>query len=413
MNDLLPPDSAKWAFVEGRARAAFERHGYREIRTPLVEYTPLFVRSIGEATDVVEKEMYTFADRDERSLTLRPEGTASCVRAYLEHAVHKKEPVTRWYYSGPMFRHERAQRGRYRQFHQMGIEALGVADAIIDAEQVALLHGLFRELGIGPLDVVVNTVGGPEDRPAYRAALVAYFTPHAAELCPDCQRRLERNPLRILDCKVERCQALAAGAPTIAAHLGEASRAHFQRFIDGLLTLEVPHRVDERLARGLDYYTGTIYEVRASSGDLGAQNTLVGGGRYDRLVEEMGGPPMPAVGFAIGIERVVLSLPGEAERFEPRTDVFLVSLGDAARVFCLRAAGVLRGSGYRVDLDHRGGSMKSQMKRADRVRARTVIIVGDDELARQQVSLKDMDSGEQRAIAAAELPSEIRTLVGR
>jgi histidyl-tRNA synthetase len=411
MNDLLPPDSAKWAFVEGRTRAAFERHGYREVRTPIVEYTPLFVRSIGEATDVVEKEMYTFADRDERSLTLRPEGTASCVRAYLEHAVHKKEPVTRWYYSGPMFRHERAQRGRYRQFHQMGVEALGVADPSLDAEQVAMLHGLFTELGLAGLDVVVNSVGGPEDRPAYRAALVAYFTPRAAELCDDCRRRLERNPLRILDCKNPGCQAVAAGAPSLAAHLGEASRAHFARFRAALEALSVPHRVDERLVRGLDYYTGTIYEVRAASGDLGAQNTLVGGGRYDRLVEEMGGPPTPAVGFAIGVERLVLSLPGEAERYEPRTEVFLVGIGEAARASVLAAAARLRGAGLRAEVDHRGGSMKSQLKRADKLRARAVVIVGDAELARGEVTLRDMDAGAQRAIPAASLDAELATLL--
>jgi histidyl-tRNA synthetase len=312
-----------------------------------------------------------------------------------------------------MFRHERAQRGRYRQFHQMGVEALGVADPALDAEQVAMLHGLFTELGLGGLDVVVNSVGGPEDRPAYRAALVAFFTPHAAELCEDCRRRLEKNPLRILDCKNPGCRKLAAGAPSMASHLGEAARDHFDRFRAALQALEVPHRVDERLVRGLDYYTGTIYEIRSASGDLGAQNTLVGGGRYDKLVEEMGGPPTPAVGFAIGVERLVLTLPGEPETYEPRTDVFVVALGEPARAYALGAAARLRARGMRAEVDHRGGSMKSQLKRADKLRARVVVLVGENELARSEVMLRDMDAGDQRPVAQAELDDELARLLGR
>lgn len=411
MNDVLPPDSAKWGFVERRATAVFERYGYREIRTPLVEYTPLFVRSIGDTTDVVEKEMYTFLDRDGRSLTLRPEGTASAVRAYLEHSVHQKEPVTRWYYSGPMFRHERAQRGRYRQFYQMGVETFGIAEPTVDAEQIAMLYGLFSDLGILGVEILVNSVGGPEDRPAYRTALYAYLAPRRAELCPDCQARLERNPLRVLDCKVESCREVIAGAPTLLDHLGEASRAHFEGVQRALRALDVPFEVEPKLVRGLDYYTGTTFELRARGGDLGAQNTIAGGGRYDRLVQELGGPPTPAVGFAFGMERVVLTLPGEPETYDVGPEVFFASLGEAARLFCLTLAEKLRARGFRVELEHRNASMKAQLKRADKLAARMVCIVGESELAAGTVVLRDMKAAEQRSVPIDELPAELKKML--
>ncbi len=411
MNDLLPPDSAKWGHVERTARDLFERHGYREIRTPIVERTALFVRSVGEVTDIVEKQMYTFDDRDETSITLRPEGTAGVVRAYVEHAVAKKEVVSRYYYMGPMFRRERMQRGRYRQFYQIGVEALGVAEPTIDAEQVAMLHTLFTDLGVDRVDALINNLGGPEDRPAYRAALVAYFEPYRAELCEDCQRRLDKNPLRILDCKVPRDQAIAAGAPATIDYLGEASRRHFDGFQAALRALGVPFRVDPRLVRGFDYYTGTLYELQATGGDLGAQNTLCGGGRYDRLVEELGGTPTPAVGFAMGLERILLTLPGEPESFEPGTEVFLAALGDAARLACLTLAHALRRAGWRAEIDHRAGSMKAQLKRADRLRARAVVIIGDDELAAKTVVVKDMAAGAQSVVPQAELEAALRKLL--
>jgi histidyl-tRNA synthetase len=412
MNDILPPSSAKWAHVERRAREVFEAHGYREIRPPVVEYTPLFVRSIGEATDVVEKEMYTFPDRDQRSLTLRPEATAGIVRAYLEHSLHMKEPVTRWWCAGPMFRHERAQKGRYRQFYQMDVEAFGVAEPTIDAEQIALLHELFAGLGIPGVDVVVNSVGGPEDRPRYREALRAYFEPRAAELCEDCRRRLGTNPLRILDCKVAGCQALVAGAPSVLDHLGEAAKVHFAGVRAALDALEVPYRVDPRLVRGLDYYTGTTFELRATGGELGTQNALGGGGRYDQLVAEMGGPATPAIGFAFGMERVVMTLPGDEAAFDVAPDVFLAAQGEAARLLCLRLSRALRAAGLRVDLEHRATSMKAQLKRADRARARAVAIVGEAELAAGTVQLKDLTSGEQTPVPQADLPAAVRRLAG-
>jgi histidyl-tRNA synthetase len=411
MNDLLPPESAKWGFVERRARSLFENHGYRDLRTPIVEYTPLFVRSIGEVTDVVEKEMYTFQDRDQRSLSLRPEGTASAVRAFLEHAVYAKDPVTRWYYAGPMFRHERAQRGRYRQFYQMGVEALGVAEPTLDAEQIAMLHSFFVDLGMTGLEVLINSVGDKDDRPAYRAALESFFAPHRDALCPDCQRRLALNPLRILDCKVESCAALVAGAPRIFDCLGEASRAHFAGVEEALGALNVPYRVDSQLVRGLDYYTGTVFEVRAQGGDLGSQNTLGGGGRYDTLVEALGGPPTPAVGFAFGMERVVLTLPGEPETFEQPTEVFFASHGHAARLFSVTSTQALRARGFRVELEHRNVSLKAQLKRADRLRARAVVVVGEEELKTQTLTLRDMKAGAQKQIPAADLVPELKRLL--
>jgi histidyl-tRNA synthetase len=284
MNDLLPPESSVWHRIESTARALFAAFNYAEIRTPMVEHTELFARGIGEATDVVGKEMYTFPDRAGRSLTMRPEMTAGCARAYIEHAIHTREPITRWYYIGPMFRYERGQVGRYRQFSQIGCECFGAAEPTIDAEQIAMLHAFYDRLGVGGLEVCINTVGAGDDRPRYRAALVEYFAPHRASLCPDCQRRLDTNPLRILDCKVPGCRTIAAGAPTITAHLGEATRAHFARVQDALAALAVPFTVEPRLVRGLDYYTGTVFEILSSAPSLGSQGTVVGGGRYDGLV---------------------------------------------------------------------------------------------------------------------------------
>jgi len=413
MNDILPPDSAKWNYVERRARVTFENHGYREVRTPVVEYTPLFVRSIGEATDVVEKEMYTFPDRgdEKRLLSLRPEGTAGAARSYLEWSVHQKEPVTRWYYSGPMFRAERPQKGRYRQFYQMGVEAYGVAEPTVDAEQISMLVGLFTDIGITGLETAINNVGGPDDRPRYRQALLAYFTPQKDKLCPDCQRRLQTNPLRILDCKVESDKAIVAGAPTVLEHLSDASKAHFDGLRRALDTLNVAYVVEPRLVRGLDYYTGTVYEVRALGSDLGAQNTLGGGGRYDRMIAEMGGPVTPAVGFAFGMERVIMTLSGDAESFEIPVDVFFAAHGEAARFYCLKEAENLRARGFRTEIEHRAASMKAQLKRADKLKARVVVIVGDQELAQQQVVLRDMKSSEQRSIPADDLVPELKRLV--
>ncbi len=292
MNDIVSPDVAKWQFVEEKARTILDAFAYRELRTPILEYTPLFVRSVGEATDVVEKQMYTFDDRDGKSVSMRPEGTASAVRAYIAQSQWNREPVTRWYYMGPMFRHERAQRGRLRQFHQIGAEVFGLRGPTLDAELIAMLVCLLSELGIKPtdLEVAVNTLGEPEERVQYRAALRAYFAQHVDKLDQTSRQRLDTNPLRILDSKDPDVQALAQNAPLLIDSLGEASRKHFEAVRGHLDRLGVNSVIDPRLVRGLDYYTGTIFEVKAKIGDLGAQNTLGGGGRYDRLVSSLGGP---------------------------------------------------------------------------------------------------------------------------
>ena len=407
MNDLLPPDSAKWGFFERRSRELFERHGYEEIRTPVLEHTALFARGIGEATDIVEKEMYTFLDRKQRSLTMRPEMTASCVRAYIEHAVGKREPVTRWYYSGPMFRYERMQTGRYRQFYQIGVECFGVAEPTVEAEQIAMLVQLYDGLGVPSLSTLVNSVGGAEDRPRYREALLAYLEPRASELCADCQRRLATNPLRVLDCKVDAGSAVLAGAPRVLDHLTEGSRARFDAACQALTSLGVSFRIEPRLVRGLDYYTGLVFEIQSAAPALGSQSALVGGGRYDELVESMGGPPTPAVGFALGVERGILALPGPAESFLPRPHLFLAAIGEPARRRALVLAHSLRVSGLRIELEHRAVGVKAQLKRADKLRARAALVLGDDELASGRGKLRDMGSGEEREVALANLAAEL------
>jgi histidyl-tRNA synthetase len=409
MNDLLPPESARWLLVESRCRAHFERHGYQEIRTPVLESTALFSRGIGEATDIVEKEMYTFADRKGRSLTMRPEMTASCVRAYIEHSVHKREPVTRWYYIGPMFRYEKMQTGRYRQFYQIGAEAFGAAEPSLEAEQIAMIHAVYRELGIADLRVVVNSVGDASDRPAYRQALVDFLGPQASRLCADCQRRLASNPLRILDCKVPGCQEVVTGAPRVLDHLGEASRRHFDELLAYLEALEVPHEVDSKLVRGLDYYTGPVFELISRSPALGTQSTLVAGGRYDNLVESLGGPATPAAGFALGIERAVLSLPDDDASAVPRPDVYFAVHGAAARRRAMLLAAALRRRGLWVELEHRSVGMKAQFKRADKLGARFVVALGDTEINEERAAVRDMRAGS--ASGPVPLPDLVEHLV--
>jgi histidyl-tRNA synthetase len=413
MNDILPPEVSKWQFVEEKARAILDSFSYREVRTPILEYTSLFVRSVGEVTDVVEKQMYTFDDRDGRSVSMRPEGTAPTVRAYIARGQWNKEPVTRWYYLGPMFRHERAQRGRLRQFHQVGAEVYGVADPSVDAEMIAMLSGMLQEIGLreADLEVTINCLGEPEERPAYRDALVAFLSSRRDALDEDSRRRLELNPLRILDSKSPEVQELVANAPVLLDHLTDESKRRFERVRATLSALGVRHQIDPRLVRGLDYYTGTIFEIKVKAGDLGAQNTVCGGGRYDRLVESLGGPRVPALGFGLGIERALLALPEPAESFEPAVSVFFAPLEPAALDFCLPIAHRLRMAGVRVEIEHRPSSLKSQLKRADKLRARLAIIVGGNEVASGRLSVKDLASGQQHDVAVADLETKIRQLL--
>jgi histidyl-tRNA synthetase len=390
MNDVLPPESAKWQHLEHTCRTLFAKYGYGEIRTPVVESTALFSRGVGEATDIVEKEMYTFDDRGGRSLTMRPEMTASCVRAYIQHGVHTREPVTRWWYLGPMFRYERAQTGRYRSFWQIGCEVYGVAEPTIDAEQIAMLVDLYGSLGVGDLTVHINSVGSGDDRPRYREALVAYFTPRRAELCADCQRRLETNPLRILDCKVPTCRPIIEGAPNVLDFLSEKSRAHFDAVLATLGALGVQPKVDTGLVRGLDYYTGTVFEIKSAAGSLGAQSTIVAGGRYDGLVEQLGGPATPAFGFALGVERALLCMGGDATAYATPIALFVGTMGAAARQRATALAHKVRASGLPVEVEHRETGVKGQMRRAEKLGARFALVLGDAELASGKGKLKEM-----------------------
>jgi histidyl-tRNA synthetase len=410
MNDILPPEVSRWHFVEEKARAVLESFAYRELRTPILEYTPLFVRSVGETTEVVEKQMYTFADRDGSSVTMRPEGTAPAVRVYVGRKQWGLEPVTRWYYVGPMFRHERAQRGRLRQFHQIGAEVFGLDGPSIDAELIGMLVAMLGEMGIAPasLEVALNTLGEPEERAAYRDALRAYLGGHRDALDEDSRRRLDTNPLRILDSKSPEVQAAVAGAPVLFDTLGQGSRRHFESVRELLGALGVAVRHDPRLVRGLDYYTGTIFEIKATLGELGAQNTLCGGGRYDRLVESMGGPRVPALGFGMGVERVLLALPEPAESFEPPLGLFVAPLDARARAWALPVAHRLRLAGLRVELEHRDASLKAQLKRADKLRARLALIVGEKELASGRLALRDLAAGTQEEVAEADLLGRIQ-----
>lgn len=403
MNDLLPPESAKWHYFESRCRELFSRYGYQEIRTPILESTDLFSRGIGEATDIVEKEMFTFPDKSERSMTMRPEGTASCVRAYIQHSMHRKEPVTRWFYSGPMFRYERMQTGRYRQFYQIGVEAYGVAKATVEAEQIAMLHELYSSVGITNLEVLINSVGTNDDRESYREALVGYITPFKDELCGDCQRRLETNPLRILDCKVKTCKAKMTDAPSILDSLGEESTKHFAEAQAALTSMGVPFTVDARMVRGLDYYTGTVFEIVASTKSLGTQSTIVAGGRYDGLVESLGGPSVPAVGFALGVERAILSLPDDSEEYRSGPDVFIVAQGEGTQAIKLALGAEIRGAGLYVELEHRVTSMKSQFKRADKLGSNFVVVIGEAEVASGMVKLKNMQARTEEDVAVGDV----------
>jgi histidyl-tRNA synthetase len=413
MVDLSSPEVSKWHFVEEKARSVLECFAYRELRTPILEYTPLFVRGVGESTEVVEKQMYTFEDRDGTSVSMRPEGTAPAVRAYVNRSQWNKEPVSRWYYLGPMFRHERSQRGRLRQFHQVGAEVFGVASPSIDAEVIAMLVTMLDEMGIksSDLQVAINTLGEPEERVAYREALRAYFGERREALDEDSRRRLETNPLRILDSKNLEVQALAAGAPELLATLGQPSQQRFAEVQTLLGAMGVAAVVDPRLVRGLDYYTGTIFEIRANVGNLGSQNTLVGGGRYDRLVESLGGPRTPALGFGMGLERVLLALTEADESYEPQLSLFVAPMDARARSWALPVTHRLRARGIRVEIEHRDAGLKAQLKRADKLRARLCLIIGDNELDSGKLALKDLTTGQQHEVSVDDLELRIQQLL--
>ena len=393
--DILPDEAPRWQLVEATVREHLHRYGFREIRTPVLEATELFARGVGGSTDIVRKEMYTFAAGEE-SVTLRPENTASVVRAFVEHSLHRtatQEYPERLYYIGPMFRHERPQKGRQRQFHQIGVEVLGSAAPLADAETLQMLWSWLGRLQIGGLQLVLNSVGDETCRPAFREALRAWLAPRLPQLCADCNRRYAENPLRVFDCKVEADRALLAEAPTLLDLLCEPCRVHFQAVQDLLRGFELPFTVDARMVRGLDYYQRTVFEVTSSA--LGAQNAVLGGGRYDGLVAELGGPAVPGFGFALGIERLLLLLP-EGQGTAPPLDLAVIALGPEGFAAAIGLTRRLREGGVSALMPLAERPLGAQIKRAERQGARFALFVGKDEVAEGRYGLKDLQTGEQR-----------------
>ena len=394
-NDVLPDEIGKWQFVEKTAREVFEGFGFSEIRIPVLERTELFSRGIGEATDIVEKEMYTFTDRSGNSLTLRPEATASIARAYLEHQIYSFDPVAKYYTIGPMFRYERPQKGRYRQFYQIDAEVFGVENPMVDAEVILMLIHFLKRVGLENLELQINSLGCRECRPRYREDLKGFLRTVAFQLCEDCQRRLETNPLRIFDCKVESCKNALSGAPQVTEFTCENCRTHFDKVKEYLTMAGLSYTLNPKMVRGLDYYTRTAFEV--VSNQLGSQNAVTGGGRYDNLFQEIGGPDLPGIGFAVGIERLVSLLPAE-KTFSSPPHLFIATLGEKTATEAYRLAHALHLQGIRAELDYGGKSLKSQMRRADKFKARYTLILGEDELKRGTAVLRNMGNKSQEEI---------------
>jgi histidyl-tRNA synthetase len=389
-NDILPETTKRWHFIEEAARKTFELYGFSEIRTPVVEFTEIFARSIGTTTDIVEKEMYTFKDRDGSSITLRPECTAGVVRAFIENSVFAKSPIAKFYYLGMMFRHERPQKGRYRGFNQIGAELFGTKNPYADAEIINMLWEFLKTIGvIGLLRLEISSLGDENCRPLYIKKLVDFFKPLRNVLCENCQRRLELNPLRILDCKEKRCKEISRGAPSMLDSLCTECKDHFEQVKSSLGGFGINFVINSRIVRGLDYYTRTVFEITTEK--LGAQNAVAAGGRYDGLVEELGGPPTPAIGFSIGMERLVslheLIAP---EGFQKEVDVFIAFIGEKTKNPAFQLAYNLRRQGVSVEMDYENKSLKGQLKRADKLGAKFTVIVGEEELGRGKVKLRNM-----------------------
>lgn len=394
MNDILPDQVGWWQRVEKTTREVLETFGYRELRTPVPEKLELFARSIGESTDIVEKEMYAFPDRNGEWLALRPEGTASVVRAYIQHNLQADPLLQKFYSMGPMFRHERPQKGRYRQFHQIDVEVFGIDSPMIDAEIMYMLYLLLGRVGVSGVMLHINTLGCPECRKTYREVLKTYLSTLDEALCPDCLRRRQTNPLRVFDCKVERCQELIREAPALIDFVCGECRVHFDAvkgYLDGLGT---PYAINPRMVRGLDYYMRTTFEVITDR--LGSQNAIGGGGRYNGLVRDLGGPDVPGIGFAVGMERLILLL--QQERREPARApaAFVAALGEPARARAFLLLQELRSRGIEADMDYEGRSLKSQMRRADKTGSRYALILGEDEMNRGEVQVRDMRDKTQR-----------------
>ena len=407
-NDIIPGEMALWHFIEKEFRQVCSEYGYAEIRTPLFEHTELFQRGVGDTTDIVDKEMYTFRDRGDRSLTLRPEGTAPTVRAFLENKLHTGPQPVKLFYWGPMFRYDRPQAGRYRQFHQCGVEVFGAADPAIDAEVIKMSMEYYRRLGLQNLELHLNSVGCPRCRPQLHQKLREYFAPVLDQLCHNCQTRYAKNPLRLLDCKI--CEDKhAAAAPTTLSCLCDDCRENFAAVKRHLDLLGLPYQVDNRLVRGLDYYTNTAFEIIASH--IGAQSSIGGGGRYDGLVEVCGGPATPGIGYALGLERIILTLreQGCAAPAPARPDVYVLNAGPEAAEAAFKLLFRLRQAGLAADKDYLGRSLKAGMKHAGRLNPRFVLILGADELAEGVVQVRDMDAQSQTKVATAQIVDYLQT----
>lgn len=406
--DVTPRESYKWHYVEDAARDICRAYGFNEVRTPVIEHTELFLRGIGDTTDVVQKEMYTFLDKGERSITLKPEGTAGVGRMFVEQGLFNDAQPTKMYYLYcPVFRYEKPQAGRLREHHQFGVEVYGAPKASADAECIALAFDMLSRLGVKGLSVNINSIGCPECRPKYNAALKAYLMERYDELCPTCKERLEKNPLRILDCKEEKCKEICAGAPKIIDCICEECAEHFQELKNCLDALEIPYKVDPMIVRGLDYYTKTVFEIIVES--EGFSGTVCGGGRYDGLLEEIGGVKMPGVGFGMGMERLLLVV----ESFNPipqsaDIDVYIAPMGAEARGEGFKLAGALRKEGISTEFDHVGRSFKAQMKYADKLHAKMVVLIGEDELKAGTVTLKNMCESVQSSVKMCDLAEAVK-----
>jgi histidyl-tRNA synthetase len=402
-HDILPDDSSKWQYLEDQVRKVFDLYNYKEIRVPIFEETELFARSIGQDTDIVQKEMYTFTDQGKRSITLRPEGTAGVVRAYLEHSMGEKTPLVKLYYLGSMFRQERPQKGRMREFHQFGIEAIGSADPSLDAEQIEMSIRICQELKISDFKLHLNSIGCPLCRPVHRDKLLNFTKDKIDKLCDDCKTRYLRNPLRMFDCKNEKCIEQLKDAPVMVDYLCEDCQAHYDQVKRYLEQLKIGYFEDKKLVRGLDYYTRTAFEIKSPL--LGSQDTLLGGGRYDLLVEELGGKSTPAIGFAAGMERfiLVLEMLNKPKRRQRKLKLFIVTLGDEAKTFAVKLIRDLRQKNITCETDYLQRSLKAQMKEANRQNAKKVLIIGEEEIKKGKAVLRDMQTGEQEEIGLAEI----------
>lgn len=412
-NDILPPDTLKWQYIEKKTHKIFSNYNYQEIRTPIFEYTELFQRGIGEVTDIVEKEMYTFEDKGGRSITLRPEGTASVIRSFLENKIYGQAQPTKYYYIGPMFRYERPQSGRFRQFHQLGVEAIASNDPALDAEIISLGMRLLQDFGLNDLELHLNSVGCGECRPTYIAKLKDYLSKHKDQLCDNCKSRIDRNPLRVLDCKNESCQKVINDAPKITANLCDSCDDHFNEVQEYLDILDLDYTINPLLVRGLDYYTNTAFEIKDNA--LGAQDTVFGGGRYNGLAEEIGNRDLPGIGFALGIERLLLSLEAKDIQLpvESGVDLYITVIGDKAKKESFKLLDKLRSKGFKTEIDYLGRGVGSQMKSADRMNAEYTIIIGEDELNNNSATIRNMKSGDENEIQLSNLLEEMKKLVDK